>query len=182
MESQENRPEDTNAYETPSWLFKLLDFEFNFTIDAFASEENHKCGLYFTKERCAFTNEWHGAAFGCETQFRGASVFANPPYSQNILGRSVRRMAEQSARHDTTVVALIPPNVGTSWWHEVVMTQASEVRFFKGRIAFEFCGNPITMWDAKREKLVEGSNRGDSCLVIFRPYLHGPIFRTMRAA
>ena len=37
-------------WETPPWLFRELDDEFHFTLDAAANDENHKCRKYFTKK------------------------------------------------------------------------------------------------------------------------------------
>jgi len=34
---------DKGETETPPWLFKALDHEFNFVLDAFASDTNHLC-------------------------------------------------------------------------------------------------------------------------------------------
>lgn len=177
----ENRPEDSNAYETPRWLWEQLHREFGFEIDAFADDDNHKCGLYFTQERSAFANPWSFRAFGHSDVQRGPVVWCNPPYGQTYLGRCVRRMAQQSREHGATVVALVPPSTDTTWWHEIVMPLASEIRLFNGRIRFEYRGQSIIVWDEKRGKLVEGSNRGSSCLIVFRPGLHGPIWRSMSA-
>lgn len=41
---------DKNYWETPQNLFDELDAEFHFTLDAAASEENHKCTRYFTQK------------------------------------------------------------------------------------------------------------------------------------
>lgn len=180
----ENRPEDTNAYETPKWLFDQLSDEFGgFDIDAFADEDNAKCFHYFTEtERSAFSYRWNLYSFGATGSHRGATVFCNPPYSSNILGRAVRYMAQQADEVDATVVAIIPPNVDTSWWHDTVMRRASEVRLFDGRLSFEFRGEPIMLWDEKLKRLKEGSNRGASCVVVFKPNgPYPPVFRSMRA-
>lgn len=41
---------DRDDWETPLWLFRELDNEFHFTLDAAASGDNHKCQKYFTKK------------------------------------------------------------------------------------------------------------------------------------
>ena len=154
-------PRDSNEYETPREFFDRLHAEFNFTLDAFASDQNAKCEAYLC--------EVGMNAFDIEWGICGA-VFANPPYSSNILGRAVARMAEQSEVQRAVVVGLIPPNTGTNWWHEIVMRRASEVRLLRGRLAFEYRGVPLK------------GNRYDSCLVIFRPGIHGPQFTSMEAS
>lgn len=40
---------NSDEWETPKSVFDALDAEFNFTLDPCATEENHKCDLYFTK-------------------------------------------------------------------------------------------------------------------------------------
>ena len=42
----------TNSVEwsTPEWFFEKLDEEFHFTLDPCATDENHKCEKYYTKE------------------------------------------------------------------------------------------------------------------------------------
>ena len=49
-------------FETPKWLFDALYDIFRFDTDLFASDTNHLCDDYFTKENCAFDSEW-GATF-----------------------------------------------------------------------------------------------------------------------
>lgn len=66
-------------WETPTDLFRSLDDEFRFTLNAASSETNHKCQKYYTLEDSAFDHEWGGE-----------TVFCNPPY-----GRGNRRLGPQ---------------------------------------------------------------------------------------
>ena len=45
-------------WETPQWLFDLLDKEFHFKLDVCASKENHKCEKYFSKEEDGLNQKW----------------------------------------------------------------------------------------------------------------------------
>jgi len=47
-------------WETPPWLFKQLDDEFHFTLDAAANDENHKCRKYFTPKDDSLVQNWGG--------------------------------------------------------------------------------------------------------------------------
>lgn len=47
-------------WETPTDLFRELDKEFHFTLDAASSETNHKCRKYYTLKDSAFDHEWTG--------------------------------------------------------------------------------------------------------------------------
>ena len=51
-----------NSYNwsTPIDLFDELDAEFGFDLDACASEDNHKCVQYYTKEDDGLTKNWGG--------------------------------------------------------------------------------------------------------------------------
>lgn len=49
---------DKNYWETPQKLFDELDAEFHFTLDAAASDENHKCARYFTQNDDGLRRNW----------------------------------------------------------------------------------------------------------------------------
>ena len=51
---------DKNFWETPQKLFDELDAEFHFTLDAAASDENHKCARYFTQNDDGLRQNWGG--------------------------------------------------------------------------------------------------------------------------
>lgn len=55
---------NTDNWATPQWLFDELNKTFHFTIDVCASEENHKCDKYFTKETDGLEQDWGGVLFG----------------------------------------------------------------------------------------------------------------------
>lgn len=48
----------SDEWETPQYLFDKLDAEFKFTLDACASEENHKCVWYYTKAEDGLSQNW----------------------------------------------------------------------------------------------------------------------------
>lgn len=49
---------DKNYWETPQRLFDELDAEFHFTLDAAASDENHKCERFFTEKENGLQQNW----------------------------------------------------------------------------------------------------------------------------
>lgn len=67
---------DKDYWETPQSLFDELNAEFNFTLDAAASDANHKCERYFTKKDNGLLQDW-----------QGETVFCNPPYGNRETGR-----------------------------------------------------------------------------------------------
>ena len=50
----------TDNWATPQDFFDELKKEFDFTLDPCASEENHKCEKYFTKEDDGLSQDWGG--------------------------------------------------------------------------------------------------------------------------
>ena len=112
----------SDEWETPKWLFDLLNEEFIFKLDAAATKENCLCKNYFTQEQDALQQNWsiHN------------TVFCNPPYGRKI-GRFVKKGYEESLKN-CIVVSLIPARTDTKWWCDYC--SKGEVRFIKGRIKF----------------------------------------------
>lgn len=68
------RPEHSsnkNDWNTPPKLYKDLDKQFKFTIDAAANHKNHLHHNYWTEELDALSQEW-----------AGHRIFCNPPYGR----------------------------------------------------------------------------------------------------
>lgn len=114
-------------WETPQSLFDQLDAEFHFTLDAAASEANHKCAKYYSEQDSAFDHEWGGE-----------TVFCNPPYGR-VIGKWVGKCASEALRPDTLVVMLVPARTDTRWFHRWLYRRA-QLRFLPGRLHFETDG------------------------------------------
>lgn len=116
-------------WRTPAWLYKLLDEEFEFGLDAAACEDSALAMSYFSEEIDAMKYSWSG--YG--------NVFVNPPYSLNA--EFIQKAYEQSIeKRFPIVVCLIPSRTDTRFWHEYVM-KAAEIRFIKGRLKFSDGGS-----------------------------------------
>ena len=63
----------TNEWETPQDFYNKLNEEFNFTLDACASLENHKCPIFFTEKENGLIQDWSSHR-----------VFCNPPYGREV--------------------------------------------------------------------------------------------------
>ena len=129
---------------TPDGLFRQLDAEFGFTLDAASSDLNHKCDRYFTVDDDGLGQDW-----GQE------HVWLNPPFGHGL--REWMRKAWESAQSGALVVVLVPSATDMDWWHDYV-SRADEVRFIRGRVSF----------------LAENGDRGSNAffpvsIVIFRP-------------
>jgi site-specific DNA-methyltransferase (adenine-specific) len=112
-----------DSWETPQKLFDELNKEFNFTIDAAADAENHKCERYYTREESGLEKSW-----------KGERVFLNPPYGRE-LPKLVKKAADEAKDKSTIIVMLIPARTDTQWFHDYIYKKA-EIRFIKGRLKF----------------------------------------------
>jgi phage N-6-adenine-methyltransferase len=110
----------TVEWGTPQELFDVLDKEFRFTLDAAASDTNHKVGNYFTIEDNALIHDWPGV------------VWLNPPYGR-VLNLWMRKAYEEHLK-GSTVVCLVPARTDTAWWHDYAMQ--GEIRFIRGRVKY----------------------------------------------
>ena len=113
----------TDNWETPPEVFKYLDNEFKFTLDPCASNENHKCDKYFTKEENGLLQDWGGQR-----------VYCNPPYGRTV-GDWVEKASKESRKENTTVVMLLPARTDTKWLHKYIYGRAT-IRFIRGRLKF----------------------------------------------
>lgn len=113
----------TDLWSTPQYLFDELNSEFNFTLDACATDENAKCEKYYTKEQDGLSQKW------------GGTVWCNPPYGREI-GKWVSK-ASDSSNDGATVVMLIPARTDTRWFHDYIYNKERvNIRFLKGRLKF----------------------------------------------
>lgn len=118
----------SDNWATPDDFYKKLNDEFNFNLDPCATDENHKCELYYTKDDDGLSQKWGG--------YR---VFCNPPYGRGI-GKWVEKAYKEAQQEDTLVVMLLPARTDTRWFHEYIYNK-TEIRFIKGRIKFGGCKN-----------------------------------------
>ena len=79
---------EKSYWETPQKLFNELDAEFHFTLDAAASDENHKCTRYFTQEDDGLQKNW-----GAKRYFATRLMAVRKPACgrRNAIGRGKRR-------------------------------------------------------------------------------------------
>lgn len=111
-----------DEWETPASLFEQLDREFQFDLDACATDENAKCERYFTKEQDGLAQDW-----------RGYTVWCNPPYSQFTYWAA--KCFREGCQDNTIVVCLLPARTDTKYFHNYIYHHC-EIRFIKGRLKF----------------------------------------------
>lgn len=119
---------ETDEWYTPIDFYNELNKEFNFNLDPCATDYNHKCNKYFTKEDNGLLQNWGG--------YR---VYCNPPYGRAI-GAWVEKAYNEAQKKDTLVVMLLPARTDTKWFHSFIYHKA-KIRFIKGRLKFGGCKN-----------------------------------------
>lgn len=115
-------------WETPQWLFDKYNDIYHFDLDVCASDTNHKCINYFTKEQDGLMQNW-----------AGHTCWMNPPYGREIIHWISKAWATIAIRDPhTIVVALLPARTDTKWFHQFIykLTPYTEIEFLKGRLKF----------------------------------------------
>ena len=114
---------ETDQWSTPQAFFDELQKEFDFGLDACASDENAKVIPFYSKLTNGLDKDWDWASGGKWT-------WMNPPY-----GREIGKWVEKARRHKT--VCLLPARTDTRWFHDYIYNKPNvEVRFIKGRLKF----------------------------------------------
>lgn len=110
------------TWETPQDFFNKVNEEFNFDLDVCATDETAKCKNYFTPEIDGLKQDWTGVCW------------MNPPYGRGIT-TWIKKAYDESKKHNSTIVALVPSRTDTKWFHDYIYNQ-HEIRFIKGRLKF----------------------------------------------
>ena len=102
------------------------------------------------------------------SDFDGLSIewkdvnYINPPYSLKMKQAFVKKAIEECKKGKVCIM-LIPVSTSTKLFHEDILTNASEIRFIKGRINF----NGFDKQGSNGKKYQSGQM--DSMIVIFSP-------------
>ena len=99
---------------TPKPLWETLNNEFHFTVDVCASDQNHLCDRYYTKENSGLDKSWDGEV-----------VYCHPMYDNNI-GKWYKKAYSE---HAITVI-LAPANTNAKYFHDYVYHNPNvQIRF-----------------------------------------------------
>ena len=113
-------------WRTPLWLYKRLDQDFHFGLDAAATDENALAPAWFTAEDNALKHSWRG--YG--------NVFCNPPYSR-VLNRDFVKHAVDQLDGTFYISMLLVSKTSVPWWHDDVLPVAEAIGFVRGRLKFQ---------------------------------------------
>lgn len=124
---------------TPLDIWEGLSKEFNFTLDACASDTNHLLSKYYTRENSCLDKDWSGEV-----------VYCHPMFDMHI-GNFVRKCAESSC----TSVMLIPASTHTRYFHKYIYhNPRCEIRFLeKPKQGFNFGHEDGTFAEISRGKV-----------------------------
>ncbi len=111
-------------WETPKDFYEKLNAEFHFTLDPASTDENAKCEKHYTEEQDGLAQDW-----------TGETIYCNPPYGK-AMDKWVKKCCEHAKSGGGTAVMLLPARTDTKLFHNVILPNATEIRFVKGRIKF----------------------------------------------
>jgi phage N-6-adenine-methyltransferase len=126
--------DDVDTRLTPMRLWRQLDHEFGFTLDAAASIDNAKTAAFFDIEANGLAQSW-----------AGHRVWCNPPFSD--IESWVRKAWLEHEAGCELIVMLVPANrTEQPWWQSRVEPHRDrrgpiETRFIGGRINFHAPGS-----------------------------------------
>ncbi|MHB1908285.1 MAG: DNA N-6-adenine-methyltransferase [Nitrososphaerales archaeon] len=109
----------SDNYATPKPFYNILDSEFGFDYDP--SPINPTALRAFDGECDGSTTEW-----------KGKSIFVNPPYSDP---RPWIENAVKEMHKGKTVVMLLKCDPSTTYFHDLILPHG-QIRYIKGRISF----------------------------------------------
>lgn len=112
---------DSVEWESPQWLFDMLDGEFHFQVDVCAQPNTAKCKKFYTPEDDGLEQTWSPR-----------TCWMNPPYGPVI--KEWMHKAREEAKAGATVVCLVPARTDTNWWWDNALH--GEMRFIRGRLTF----------------------------------------------
>lgn len=131
--------QNQDSWATPKDFYDKLNEEFHFDFDP-----------------CPLFAEFDGLDPVCVW---GKSNYINPPYSQKLKQEFVKRAVSESEAGKVCVM-LLPVSTSTKLFHEVILPNAKEIRFIKGRLKFEGV-------NTKGELVSDKVGMHDSMIVIF---------------
>ena len=137
-------------WETPIWLFEILDSFYHFDCDVAASKSNTLCKKYFSLENSCLDNVWY------------QMNFMNPPYGSEIKSFIIKAHEEYFLRNNITI-ALLPARTDTRWFHNYIYNK-TEILFIKNRLKYKIDGkgdkdapfpSMVVGWGAKKQDFID---------------------------
>jgi|SaaInl7_135m_RNA_FD_contig_123_16186_length_956_multi_5_in_1_out_0_1 site-specific DNA-methyltransferase (adenine-specific) len=109
----------SDNWKTPDSLYSELNAEFGFDFDPCPLNAGE-----ITPDKDGLLIDW------------GLRNFINPPYSRKLKEAFVARAVEFK-KEGRLCVMLLPVSTSTKLFHDVVLPNADDIRFLRGRVKFE---------------------------------------------
>jgi site-specific DNA-methyltransferase (adenine-specific) len=100
---------------TPTDIWENISKEFDFTLDACASDENHLLPKYYTKDNSCLSADWTGEVVYCH------------PLFDIYIGKFVEKCYNEWKNNDVTSVMLIPASTHTRYFHKFIWDKEKNV-------------------------------------------------------
>ena len=92
-----------NSWGTDPVIFKALNKEFKFSMDAACSRKNTKVtSCFLTKENDALAVDW--LSYMDSTGAKNQNVWVNPPYGKGFVKKFMQKAIDEKAKGVTTAV------------------------------------------------------------------------------
>lgn len=132
----------SDSWATPKTLYDELDSEFSFDFDPCPLNAGE-----ITPDKDGLLIEW------------GDRNFINPPYSRKLKEAFVVRAVEFKAKGRLCVM-LLPVSTSTKLFHDIVLPNADDIRFLRGRVKFQGI-------NTFGERVTNKAGMHDSMIVVF---------------
>ena len=109
----------SDNWATPKSLYNELNSEFHFDFDPCPLNSDE-----ITEENDGLLIEW------------GDRNFINPPYSRKLKDAFVKRAIDYKNKGRLCVM-LLPVSTSTKLFHDLILPNANDIRFLRGRVKFE---------------------------------------------
>lgn len=122
----------TDTWETPPDFFAAQERKYGkFDLDVCATAMNAKCLTFFPPGHDGLKMPWFG------------NVWCNPPYSKGQPDQWIKKaLQELRAGRARQVVMLLRGDTSTKRWHDLIVPNATEFHFVRGRLRFWENGRP----------------------------------------
>lgn len=106
-------------YTPPEIIRSLGEFDLDPATSPEAYQLNSSAKRFYTMEENGLIQPWNGR------------IWLNPPYSNPLLQQFLMKMAKHN-----NGIALLFSKVGTKWFHDIILNQASAIKLLYERIQF----------------------------------------------
>ena len=132
IKGKDKKQYDMKWIRTPRIIWEKLSKEFDFTIDACASDKNHLVDRYWTKEQDAIKQDWNNEV-----------IYCHPMFDQHTP-----KFIKKAIESNSLCVFLLPASTNAKYFHDYLWCSYNhkpkeniEVRFLqkpKGYYGFHF--------------------------------------------